>query len=107
LLSQWMRRQRFDKKREDGRKLLPLKEAMLNCIDFDWDCQCKSWDERFEELETFKAKNPESRMVPQTQETKSLWKWVHSYQKSNLQNLEWRQTFPDRVKKLQSLDLDH
>jgi hypothetical protein len=75
-LSQWVKRQRHQKKLKDmGRhsNLSDRRENLLNGIGFCWDHREAVWDERFQELQLFYRANGHCRVSRSNHPTLAVW----------------------------------
>lgn len=75
-LSQWVKRQRHQKKlKVQGRRsnMSDYRENLLNGIGFCWDSRDAAWDERFQELQLFYRRNGHCRVPRSNHPTLSVW----------------------------------
>jgi hypothetical protein len=85
-LSQWVKRQRHQKKLKDqGRhsNLTDHRENLLRGIGFCWDSRDSAWDERFQELRRFHRAHGHCRVTRSNHPTLAVWLKRQRHQSRN------------------------
>jgi Helicase associated domain len=112
-LSQWVKRQRHQKKLKDqGRhsNLTDDRERLLEGLGFCWDPRDAAWDERFEELCGFHRVHGHCRVTPSQDVSLSVWLKRQRHQSrlflSGIKDGAGSTITEDRIRKLLDLGVD-